>query len=349
MEILSKMPMQPELVRCPNCTHKTDIKIHSRKERRYRCQSCRRTFSERAGTPLAHLKTPLPIVLLVLSLLAHGCPIPALVRTFGLDERTIASWQLKCGYHAKRIQFHYVCRQVVGLGQVQADELKVKMQGGSVWIATAVIVFSRLFIWGTVSAKRDKRMVATVLTKVKRCSGRLIQPVLFATDGFAAYPNVIKKIFSTPDKSQKMGRKRRIVWPDIHIVQVIKRKSGNRIKEIERRLIYGVRGRAAHLLTFSQTTVGSFNTAYVERLNATLRARMPSLVRRTRNLARTQRRLDAELFWCAVVYNFCTVHTSLSGTPVMAAGLAERRWSIRELLFTPTPYVLPSELDHVIL
>ena len=41
--------------------------------------------------------------------------------------------------------------------------------------------------------------------------------------------------------------------------------------------------------------LGCANTAYIERFNATLRARLPSLVRRTRNLARTVKRLEMEL------------------------------------------------------
>jgi hypothetical protein len=79
--------------------------------------------------------------------------------------------------------------------------------------------------------------------------------------------------------------------------------------------------------------MGRINTAYVERLNATFRALLPSLARRTRNLARTTERLRSEMFWSGVVYNFCTVHSSLSGTPCMAAELTDHVWSVRELLF----------------
>ncbi len=86
------------------------------------------------------------------------------------------------------------------------------------------------------------------------------------------------------------------------------------------------------LIAMSQCTWGLINTAFIERLNATFRARMPSLVRRTRNLARTEERLHCEMFWTGVVYNFCTVHSSLRATPAMATGLTERVWSIRELL-----------------
>src|SRR3954447_17498464 len=98
-------PMRPEQVVCPNCACGASgrIGVHSHKERRYICHGCKRTFATTTGTPLYRLKQPLDLVLLVVALLAYGCPIPALVAAFGLDERTIASWQRKAGQHAKRV------------------------------------------------------------------------------------------------------------------------------------------------------------------------------------------------------------------------------------------------------
>ena len=46
---------------------------------------------------MSHLKYPLPIVMLVLALLSHGCPLAAIVFAFGIDERTVASWQTESG------------------------------------------------------------------------------------------------------------------------------------------------------------------------------------------------------------------------------------------------------------
>jgi hypothetical protein len=99
--------------------------------------------------------------------------------------------------------------------------------------------------------------------------------------------------------------------------------------------------RVEELIAMSQTTIGLINTAYVERLKATLRcaqgglfhARLPSLARRTRSLARTAERLEAEVFWVGAIYNSCTVHDGLNATPAMAAGLAEHAWPVEELLW----------------
>jgi hypothetical protein len=112
---------------------------------------------------------------------------------------------------------------------------------------------------------------------------------------------------------------------------VVKQRTGKRLNTVSRRVYYGCRTRVAALIAMSQTALGLINTAYIERLNATFRARMPSLVRRTRNLARTTARLKAEMFWTGVVYNFCTEHTSLGSSPAMAADLTDHLWSVKKV------------------
>ena len=64
---------------------------------------------------------------------------------------------------------------------------------------------------------------------------------------------------------------------------------------------------------------------------------MPALARRTRNRAQTTERLRSEMFWTGVVYNFCTIHSSLAATPAVAAGLTDHVWSVRELLHLHPP------------
>ena len=143
----------------------------------------------------------------------------------------------------------------------------------------------------------------------------------------------------------KRGRPRHIPWPNIHIVQVVKSRSGKKLKDVTRRLAYGSLDWAYQIIGMSQSAIGMINTAYIERLNATFRARMPSLVRRTRSLARTVTRLESELFWSGAVYNFCTVHSSLDATPAQAAGLTDHLWSIQELLFFRIPQ---KSLHHIV-
>jgi hypothetical protein len=227
------------------------------------------------------LKQPLELVLLVVTLLAYGCPIPAIVAAFGLDERTIAAWQLKAGQHAKRVREQVVCQGSIDLGQVQADELYTKTQAGPVWIATAMTVFSRLWLWGAIGWNRDEALITPVIEH-SRAAAQPHQPLLFAVDGFKAYVSCILKVFRDPLRSGKPGRPRLVVWQDLHIVQVVKQRVGRRLVSISRHLAYGCLRQAEDLMQRTQVELGRINTAYIERLNATLRTWVPALVRRTR-------------------------------------------------------------------
>jgi len=69
------------------------IVIHSPKERRYKCKRCKKTFSETKGTAFYRAHKSHELMVAVVTLLAYGCPIQAIVAAFSLDERTVARWQ----------------------------------------------------------------------------------------------------------------------------------------------------------------------------------------------------------------------------------------------------------------
>ena len=326
--------MRPELAVCPCCGGEDRIGVHSRTDRRFRCHDCGRTFSETNGTPLYNLKYPIWLVLVVLTLLSHGCPVKAIVAAFKTDERTVMDWLRKAGRHGKCIQEWLASDGDLKLEQVQADELCITAQIGKVWMATAMLVRSRLFLWGEVSESRDGPLISRLIEKVWRAGrNRVHQGVLFAVDGFHAYVGTIRKRFFTKERTGKRGRPRHIPWPDLHIAQVVKRRTGGRVVETTRTVVHGCSARVREIIAKTQRNSGNINTAFIERLNATFRSRMPSLTRRTRHLARTDRRLESEMFWSGVVYNFHRVHETLGTTPAVKAGKASRPWSIFEILF----------------
>jgi transposase-like protein len=55
------------------------IVIHSRRDRRYQCRRCHKTFSATTGTALYRAHTATAVVVQVVTLLAHGCPPQAIV------------------------------------------------------------------------------------------------------------------------------------------------------------------------------------------------------------------------------------------------------------------------------
>jgi hypothetical protein len=85
------MDPQGQFCHNPDCSDRGqsglgNIRIHSRKEQRYCCSACGRTF----------------------------------VAAFGFDERTVAQWQARAGEHCQEVHQHLVEQGQIELGQVQA-------------------------------------------------------------------------------------------------------------------------------------------------------------------------------------------------------------------------------------
>ena len=79
------------------------------------------------------------LVVIVITLLSYGCPIPAIVAAFRLDVRTVRAWLKKAGQHCQGVHEHFLQQQTLNLEHVQADEIKVKTQSGWLWMAMAMI------------------------------------------------------------------------------------------------------------------------------------------------------------------------------------------------------------------
>jgi len=284
------------------------------------------------------LRTSAETVVIVVTLLAYGCPVQAIVAAFGLDERTVAEWWARSGRQGQAVHAHLV-EQPRDLGQVQADEIRVKKQGGIVWMALAIMVKTRLWLGGEVSEQRDMPLIRRLIERVRRCAAR--GPLLVCTDGLVSYIRAIRETFRDPVHTGKGGRPRLRPWRHVLIAQVVKRYERRRVVETDRRIVDGTPARVETLRRRSQGA-GVINTAYIERLNATFRERLAPLTRRGRALARRTLTLQHGMYLIGTVYNFCTPHASLAptsggATPAMAAGITDHCWTVQELLTFHVP------------
>jgi transposase-like protein/IS1 family transposase len=344
--------MDPTTVFCPHLscpargqTGQGNIGIHSRKDKRFLCTVCHKTFSATKGTAFYRLRTTAETVTLVVTLLAHGCPPQAIVAAFGVDERTVTRWMARGGVQGQAVQEHLV-EQPRDLGHVQADELRVKKQGGIVWMALAMMIGTRLWLAGEVSAHRDRTLIRRLIERVRHCAAH--RPLLVCTDGLCSYIRAIRETFRDPMRTGAQGRPRLRPWRNVCIAQVVKRYVQRRVVEVERRIVDGTPARVETLRRRSQGE-GVINTAYIERLNATFRERLAPLARRCRALARHTPTLQHGMYLIGTVYNFCTPHASLRlatpgaqrqgvpRTPAMAAGITDHCWSVQELLSYHVP------------
>jgi transposase-like protein len=282
------------------------------------------------------------LAVLVITLLCHGCPVQAIVAAFGLDERTVARWFAEAGRHCERIHEPLVEQGQVDIQHVQADELWVKQVGGKVWMALALAVPTRLWLGGVISRQRDLPLITRLVKRVRACA--LTPAILVCVDGLASYVTAFLKVFRQPIHTGRRGRPRLVLPAGFQFAQVVKHSAKRHVVGVTRRIIRGtLAGIEAVLEATASGTV--INTAYIERLNATFRAHLTPLTRRGRAIARTEAALTAGMWLVGTAYNFCWPHDSLrllappgaprkwhERTPAMAAGLADRPWTIGELL-----------------
>jgi hypothetical protein len=142
--------------------------------------------------------------------------------------------------------------------------------------------------------------------------------------------------------------------PELLYAQVIKKTRRRRIVEIKRRVIIGTQAAVDQVLKACGWVI---NTAFVERLNLSLRQRVAPIRRRSAASCKGEEGLSHPLILFQVYHNFVLAHASLRlplaeplatngngsaklwqpRTPAMAAGLTDHRWSLRELLSFRVP------------
>jgi transposase-like protein/IS1 family transposase len=333
-----------------------NIVIHQNNRPRYKCKTCERTFSARAGTALEGIRKPEELFITVISLLSQGCPIQAIVYTYGLDERTVARWQQRAGIHCESVHKEKIERGLLNLIHVQADEMWLKMRGAVLWVALAIMAPTRLWIAVEVSKKRDSNLTDNLMQQVRRCALSLCA-ILICTDGFPAYPKSIIKAFRKKVKDTPgPGASKKVVWPRLYIGTVIKSTVKRRLTEVSRRMSHGQWRKAKKLLKISKGGK-KLNTSFIERFNGTIRERFAPFTRKCRYLAAKVETVHTGIYLIGSVYNFCSPHDELSKsqtkggfgfpcTPAMASGLTDHVWSVRELLtykVAPPPLPIPKK------
>jgi transposase-like protein/IS1 family transposase len=351
-------PMDASKQFCPNeaCSARGkrgegNIRIHSYEPQRYRCCTCKKTFSARRGTMMEGLRTPTEVVVMVVILLAYGCPIQAIVHAYGLDERTVVDWQKRAGKHCQEVHQAIVEQGKVDTHHIQADEIRAKGRKMVAWMGLAIDATSRVWMAGVVSLRRDRELADRLLHQVRACC-QSVRALLVCTDGWNAYPKSILRAFREKVKKKEgPGRACLEVWPNLCIATVIKHTKKKRVVEVTRKITWGTIEKAQHLLKMTRGCQ-EFNTSLIERFNGTMRERLASLTRKCRHAAQRLETLETGMYLIGSTYNFCWPHHELSNrkhfgqlcTPAMAAGLTDHIWSVFELLsfkVAPVPWVEP--------
>jgi IS1 family transposase len=315
-------------------------------------QACHKRFSSRRGTALYRLRTPAAHVALVLLAVNLGLTIADTQLLFGHSEVTIRLWLTRAGQHAEKVHAHFF--RNLQLGHLQLDELftTLRDKAHDLWVWVAFDPATKL-IPALQLGPRTQHMAYALLHAVTLVLAPGCLPV-FTSDGLDLYFYAITAHFGQWVTDIASGKTRWQVALDLLYGQVKKSYRRRKLALVERRMRLGD---LAHLTNHLQALgfSGTLNTAFVERINLTLRHALAALSRRCWATAQLTSELLAHLHWWRAYYHFCRPHVSLRlkldkpqprlgqqtprrfqpRTPAMAAGLTDHIWSVQELLACP--------------
>src|SRR5262245_53516308 len=349
--------------------------------RQFHCLGCSGFFPEHHGTIFHGKQAEVELIVRVLACLAEGLGIRATARVFEVDPNTVLHWlvdataQLKafssyflCEVHVQQVQLDelYAVLSAVKDGQMREEEAIRRLSRSPQWVWTAIDPQSKLLLAITVGP-RTQAMAQRVVHQVMEVLAPGCLP-LFITDGFKEYMSALLSHFGywvQPPRRQATGPAPAPRWmplPELLYAQVIKTTRRRRLVRVSHRVVFGTFEAVQQVLAACGWQI---NTAFVERLNLTIRQHVAAIGRRVSTLCKGEEGLEQQLALYHVYYNFCLPHASLrqallqpepthgSGsakrwqprTPAMAAGLTDHVWTLRDvLLFRVPPWPQPQRL-----
>jgi IS1 family transposase len=342
------------------------------------CIVCRRYFLETLGTIFHGKHASVELIVRVIACLAEGLGIRGTARVFEVDPNTVLQWLVAAAEQLQALSRHAL--HDVRVKQVQLDELFALLsavKAGEVSAVEAIARLERSPQWVWVAMDPESKLLLTVdvgdrtLAMAQRVVHQVAQVLapdcapLLLTDGFREYLTALLTHYGQwvqPPRRQAKGPAPRPRWmpqPQLLYAQVVKTVRRRRLVRVRHRVVFGTLEAINHVLA----PLGwQINTAFVERLNLTIRQHVAAVGRRVSTLCKGEDGLlqQVALFHC--YYNFCLPHARLRQplpqpelthgtssaaqwrpcTPAMAAGLTDRVWSLREvLLFRVPPWPQP--------
>jgi hypothetical protein len=138
----------------------------------------------------------------VVTFLAYGCPIQAMVQAFGWDERTVARWRDRAGEHGTQVQEAIVRQGTLDLVPVQADEIRGKGRQLVAWMGLAMMGSTRLWLAGVGSQRRENQLADRLLRHVRACRHPW-RTLLVCTDGWHRLQAVFVGRFASKGKRRR--------------------------------------------------------------------------------------------------------------------------------------------------
>lgn len=318
------------------------------------CEACQHKFNTRRHTALYRLKTQAQRVAEVLAALAEGIAVAAAVRVFGHAESTLTTWLTRAGMHSEHL--HAQKLRNLQLTHVQLDELRTTLRnkGSEVWLWLALDARTKL-IAAAKLGPRTHAMAHALIHALVQILAPGCRP-LFTSDGLNLYFYSLTAHFGTWVDSAGTKKREWQVAASLLYGQLIKSYRRRKLARVERVMRWGS---LDTLKTKLQNLgwSGVLQTAFVERVNLTVRRGLAMLARRSWSTPQTLAQLKDGFAWWRAYYHFVKPHEALrvelgiprerggkriaqryrARTPAMAAGITDHRWTVVELLAYPVP------------
>ncbi len=314
----------------------------------FRCQWCRMNFTCRRNTPLYYLKTGPDRIEMVLWLMAEGVDISVMLRYTGPAESTISRWLERMGAHSMVLHNHYFQGLILSL--VQLDELHAKIRTGVPWLWPAIDPVTQIIPSLHLGGRKQEDAYALLHDLRLRLEDDCVPA--FTSDGLRSYFYAITAHFGHWIRPARARTDHWHVADDLLYGQLVKRKQRYRLTFTITRTLWGSRTRFYQLLA-DQGFRTTIQTAFIERVNLTIRRAVAPLMRKTWSLAQSPDHLLLHTEWWRAYYHFVRPHDSLQHpvpglsrsrtlrTPAMAAGVSDRLWSVGTILKKPLYPSLP--------
>jgi IS1 family transposase len=345
------------------------------------CIACRCYFLETLGTIFHGKHASVELIVRVIACLAEGLGIRGTARVFDVDPNTVLQWLVEAAEQLQAFSRHVL--HDVRVRQVQLDELFALLSAvkdGEVSAAEAIARLERSPQWVWVAMDPESKLLLTIdvghhtLAMAQRIVHHIAQVLapdcapLFLTDGFREYVTALLTHYGQwvqPLRRQATGPTPKPRWmprPQLLYAQVVKTVRRRRLVRVQHRVVFGTLETVNAVLAPLGCQI---NTAFVERLNLTIRHHVAAVGRRVTTLCKGEEGLQQQLALYQTYYNFCLPHASLRQplpesvptngtgsakqwrpyTPAMAAGLTDRVWTLREvLLFRIPPWPQPAQV-----
>jgi transposase-like protein/IS1 family transposase len=291
---------------------------------RYRCASCRKTYTEEHARLFGTMTVDEGKALLALQLLVEGNSIRSCERITGIDRNTIMRLLVVAGQRCEQLMHeriqnvrveHLELDEVwgyVGCHQkrVRYDDDAPELRGDQYTFIALEERTKMVMAWHL--GKRNRANTDHFVEKIRHATAA--EPFDVSTDAFQPYETAIEAgLFDRANHAQIVKIFSRSVDPGRE------RYSPGTFVSVGKDVING------------RPDLDRASTSHVERKNGSLR-QWCKLTRLTYAYSKKWEHLHAALALHFAYYDFCRVHRSLRVTPAMESGVTDHVWTLRELI-----------------